>query len=176
MVLARLILLSVTALTVLAFGASTAQAQTTVLDCVLAPGEVTGTAGLDSIFGDITDLGGPLDTDDGTFMFEGDAMCVGLDGPWVAELYSIDAAGTYSNLLCGTGYAEGNAVLTGWRQHYLEFTIDFTAMTGDLRFRSNDFGSGVIEITPNWQSAGGNCITTDVTSFFVDGSFSVVIN
>jgi hypothetical protein len=135
----RLVSLALGALSVLAVAAPAAQAQGTMAAaaCVLAPGSVAGTAGVDSI---ISKLPGLFETDDGAFDFNGNATCAGADvaGPAVVppRTYTIDASGTYNNLLCGTGTANGTAWLTGTGGNttFIEstFGITFAAGTGKL--------------------------------------------
>jgi hypothetical protein len=196
----RLIFLALGALSALAVAAPAAQADTMgVAACVLTPGQVTGTAGVDNIVGDVGDPGGPLDTDDGTFDFDGNATCAGADaaGPAVVApgTYTIAADGTYQNLLCGTGTANGTALLsgTGGNTTAIEstFGLTFAAGTGKLSIVvtggvvqvgastetvQGGEGTGAINIVPNPQAAGGNCVTTDVTSFFVNGAFEASLS
>jgi hypothetical protein len=198
----RLIFVALGALSVLALAAPAAQAQGTlaVASCTLSPGGVTGTAGVDNIVGDVGDPGGPLDTDDGTFDFDGTATCAGADvaGPATVPpgTYTIAADGTYENLLCGTGTANGSATLSATvagnnTRVEADFGLTFAAGTGKLTIvvKANSQvqvgpnieivaggeGSGAINIIPNPQAAGGNCVTTNVTSFFVNGGFETTL-
>lgn len=101
------------------------------VDCVLNPGGVAGTLGVDGVNSVGTDLGqgqayDPLelmDTDPGPFEFSGSAVCAGVDlasehkqqGPETAPptTVAISAKGIYDNLICGTGEAKGYATVTG---------------------------------------------------------------
>jgi hypothetical protein len=185
----RLVSLALGVLSVLAVAAPAAQAQATMaeLGCVLSPGGVTGTAGVDDIVGDVGDPGGPLDTDTGTFDFDGTAACAGTDvggSPAVVlpGTYTIAADGTYENLLCGTGTANGAATLNGGLTSIqASFGVRFVAGVGKMwivvtggTFQGGG-GDGVISIT-NPQAAGGNCITTDMTSFPVNGGFELTLS
>jgi hypothetical protein len=169
---ARLMLLAVTALSVLAFGAPSAHAQDAVGSCVLVPATtIAQISPIASIPSDLTDAPGLLDVGAAGFTFNGDAVCAGIDGSPVAQVYNVNGVGDSANLICGTGTAQGTVALVGGRVHFLDFAISFTAGTGYLTFLPDDVGAGVVELTPT--TTGGNCVTTDVTQFFIQGAFSV---
>ena len=135
--------------------------------------ETGGEDGVNSVMTDMNNGGGlpPLelfDTDPGHFNFSGNAICTGVDNaaednnqtgpevfphptedengqPRVGPVISkIIASGDYDNLVCGTGTANGDAVLRAPDgpdadtlddvQIYAEFGIMFVAGTGELKF------------------------------------------
>jgi hypothetical protein len=181
------------ALILLGMAAPAAHAQVAKMQCVLPPGQVTGTAGVDNalwkVFGP-----DPRATDDGSFAFSGNVHCEGIAQPGgsVGGIYRLNAAGTYQHLYCGTGTANGTAVLErGLTRINSDFGITFAAGTGKLLkvitggWLQGAFsgwpiqggeGSGVIHIIPNPQASGGNCVTTDVTSFFVNGGWEMTVS
>jgi hypothetical protein len=202
----RLVSLMLGALSVLAVATPPAQAQGTMgaISCVTSfrnviifPFQTAGTGGVDDILGDTSDDGGPLDTDDGDFAFNGGVACAGADaaGPAIVGPgpYNISASGTYQNLLCGTGTANGTATLTGDVDDTsidFVFNITFAAGVGELSLTvtggTADLGAttetiqggggrGVISIVPSPED-GGNCVTTDVTQFFVNGGFEATLS
>lgn len=89
-----------------------------------------------------------FDTDPGHFDFSGTAICEGRDvaaegpapdgppnalGPQIIPpgTYNIEAAGDFDNLICGTGTANGDAVIRGpGVQIYTEFAIKFNGGVG----------------------------------------------
>jgi hypothetical protein len=199
----RLIFVALGALSVFAVAAPAAQAQGTMaeLGCVIPPGQVVHTSPpVNNIVNDVLNGGGPLDTGQGGFTFNGSAFCAGADvaGPGLipAGEYNLDATGTYQNLLCGTGTASGTAVLDGTFGNTtlidLTFGVTFAAGTGKLAIAvtggvvqvgantetvQGGEGDGVISIIPNplLTGGGGNCITTDVNEFFINGGFETTL-
>lgn len=193
-----------------------------VAACVLEPASVAGVTA-PGVASGLTDLAGIngwdplnlLDTDNGTFRFSGTAVCGGADvagddatsGPGstglpdiVAGTYKIDAGAAivggfseYSNLICGTGTANGDAVLTNLNAPAAnikaKFGITFAGGVGKLSmviqpggFATGQLGSvnavdggegtGVIDIAP----FNGNCANTDVTGFQVNGAFETSLS
>lgn len=220
---------------------------------------VGGEDGVNNIVFDDLGIGGGwdpvtnlLDTDPGRFTFSGSAVCAGLDaasedgtgpevvGPTVAPgppptaTATIKAAGDFDNLICGTGTANGDAIIEApvpadpgtanpGTLLFTEFGIKFVAGVGQLSFvvdadetapaggtvatgqrptepdrkeanmpmggypaspahshvGDNQIdggeGQGVITITPNElkppPGSAGNCLTTNVTEFIVNGAF-----
>jgi hypothetical protein len=102
--------------------------------------------------------------------------CLGVNasGQVDVETLSVSSTGTYSNIVCGTGSADGTNTgitatslgvpgttnLTGnWTGKNLSYHIDFVAGVGVLRFTdSGTSGGGVVTITAsNPQTDGVNC-------------------
>lgn len=192
--------------------AAPAQADDTmgVAACTLIPGSVAGISnpGVESVLTDgVATL---LDTDSGTFSFSGQAVCAGADvassGGGVAPslaagVYNINTtSGTYNNLICGTGTANGTATLTnapGTPAATINttFAITFAAGVGKLSIVVNSGsidglvgpngntisggeGTGVISILPTQSTPPGSvgCINGDVTGFLVNGAFETTLS
>lgn len=184
-------------------GSAGAQAPITedTLDCVLTGVAGNLTPGVENIADDAPD--GLQDTDSGTYDFGGDAVCAFVDGtdpsPGTLEPTSttgiydgiINSTGTYVNTICGTGTATGdpdgttvefanNGLVEG--PYKAEYNIQFVAGQGvlDITHAENGpgegpetgDGAGEISIEPS----EGNCVTTDVTVFTVQGTFVVTID
>lgn len=153
--------MALVALSVMAIGAPVAQAShdddtMATAECVLDANGVAGTAvggnGVNSVFQDTTwggawDALEQMDTDPGRFNFSGTAQCEGTDraseagnpGPESIPLgqYNIIASGDFDNLICGTGTANGDAVIRGpvgtsppTVQIFTEFGINFIGGVG----------------------------------------------
>jgi len=93
-----------------------------------------------------------------------------------AEACVIAASGTYANMICGTGTADGSATITGTIGVELEnttvnFHIMFTAGVGILTGTAGDgdMAIGVVDIIPS----GGNCVT-GVSQFLASGAAASV--
>ena len=111
------------------------------------------------------------DFEDGTFTFSGAVTCAGNNG---VETGTVDASGTYRNILCGTGNATGNATVSVPSNTVnVGFTIDFVGGNGAIRITSGATGTGDAQLVP---INHGNCVDTDVTDFDVFGGFSAAIN
>jgi len=154
--------------------------------CHLTPGGVDGNATIPAP---------PAMFTSGGFTFSGGATCsiAGVDGPAgtgpatpFAEgplAATITASGTFNNLVCGTGTANGTATVTAGADVIdASFGITFVNGAGHLSIDvtggkdnagadaiSGGNGHGGIDIVPT--NAGG-CLTSPVTSFLVNGSFS----
>src|SRR5688572_6115405 len=124
----RLIPMALGVLSALALMAPAAQADDTfaVAACVLVPGSVDGNTTVPSVQSDALDGGsweppGLLGPETGSFTFSGPAACGGADVAGnagstpdaIVGVYDIDASGSFVNLLCGTGSANGDATLSG---------------------------------------------------------------
>jgi len=180
------------ALSAMAFIVPSAQAQTGVVGAAACVFEgVSGQAapGVENI---VSDLGPDiLDTDSGTFGFTGSATCAGADAnnvpPTVVgpATFELSAGGTYNNVICGTGTANGTANLTNGGDTDINstFGITFAAGVGKISLVvdggtaageavSGGNGDGAVNIIPNGLEGGGNCIDESVTSFVVNGAFS----
>ena len=121
----------------------------------------------------------------GTFTFGGTALtCTLVHGATVAPnvAATINASGSYTNTICGTGVANGTATIsfaanpTGVTTGNATFTINFTGGVGVLqisRFTDNaghtGQGGGQVNIVP----AQGSCTSGGVTAFTVAGGFTV---
>jgi hypothetical protein len=99
----------------------------------------------------------------GNFSFTGTAVCAWDSGtPGVG---TIVANGTYSNLVCGTGTADGTANITvNGTTVTISFHIQFAASAGVATATGNDTGAGVLQISPAPGSTpgtppAGNCVT-----------------
>lgn len=207
-------LISVMGLALVSLLAMNAPAQATGVDdsfgaatCVLQG--VAGSAagpGEDGVNNVLQDLGGDdswdplelLDTDPGSFTFDGDVTCAGVDiaseigsnpevvGPVAAH---VTASGKFNNLICGTGTANGQATLTSdaiKATVNTNFGITFVGGVGYLSIVVNEDapgninndavsggnGNGVIHIAPSV----GNCVTTKVSEFLVDGAFATTLS
>jgi hypothetical protein len=154
-----------------------------------------------------------LDTDGGNFAFtSANLLCAGVDvggatigagegGP--LNPYTINAGtastggvGIYTNLICGTGHAQGTADLFdagGGTNITTSLSVDFHGGVGALAITNfngtidlnhpvlgtanpqdidTGWGSGVVHIAP----AVGNCVNAPVTQFTVDSAFVVTLS
>jgi len=158
--------------------------------------------------GDWVPVGQLLDTDGSQFTFGGDATCAAVDvggntiGVVPTESVHISAKGHFTNLICGTGHADGvaNAVSNAPNNNVdiaTRFGIDFVEGNGvltinhvDGKFQldaplpvgeadpgdqdiDNGIGAGYVNIRPTGVEGEGNCITEDVTAFSVTGAFAI---
>lgn len=120
----------------------------------------------------------------GGFDFSGDATCHLTHGATVAPNVSatITASGTYANIACGTGTAEGDANIvfapnpTGILFGDAHFIIRFASGVGALHITSfldnlghRGQGGGEVTIVP----AQGSCASGGVSAFTVAGGFAV---
>ena len=96
----------------------------------------------------------------GTFSFSGTATC--LKGA-ARQVVGVSANGTYTNLVCGTGTANGVATFTGGPSP-ISFKVNFVLGVGSLTVNGGGKGSGVVDIVP--ANATG-CITKPVTGFTI---------
>ncbi len=119
----------------------------------------------------------------GSFTFGGTATCTVTHGSTVATGNgTINASGSYTNTICGTGSAGGNATIafppnpTGITSATVPFTIIFVAGVGvfqipnyadNLGHKGN--GAGEVTIVP----AQGSCTSGGVTAFTVAGAFAI---
>ena len=118
----------------------------------------------------ITNPGGVLET--GTYTFSGGcAVAVSSDDlPAVSTSCSITSAGSYLNVLCGTGTATGGAtVASSIESATVSYTIVFVAGLGLQVVTSPVGGVGVVSIVPTNATSGG-CVTAAVSSFNVTGA------
>lgn len=155
---------------------------------------------------DPTDL---LDTDGGDFTFQSQTVaCVGVDlggariGATAGADFSINAGGDYTNLICGSGQAQGQAVLTRGANTSVttNFGITFAGGNGALTISSakgnvrldqtnvaqgagdsedvdTGNGGGVVHIAPQANDASGsNCVTNNTRNFLVDAAFDTVLS
>ena len=205
----RIPIVAVGLLAAMALAAPAAQADDTmgVSACVVGPG-VAGQTNVESIQGDLLSGGGwdplqLLDSDTGGFTFSGPATCTGVDvagasgagtlglGPTVVAPTSvtITATGTYDNLICGTGTANGNATLVGGGINLSsQFGLTFVSGAGKLSLVNptgsvgsdtvnGGEGTGVIQIIPTGSAAGTvACGNGNVTSFTVLGGFEATLS
>jgi hypothetical protein len=104
----------------------------------------------------------------GNFSFSGSGTCAGQLGTGAV---SISASGTYNNIQCGTGTAQGVATVSGAVNTTLGFTITFAAGQGVLTVTSGGTGGGNVHIVPNV----GGCVTGPATSFTVAGTIAGAI-
>ncbi len=126
---------------------------------------------------------GSTDTETGQFTFNGGVTCAGNDrgnpvNP-TAETGSVSASGNYSNILCGTGRAEGDATVTlpsGTVQAH--FVIDFTGGNGVITItaavRSTGETGGTGRGDAQLRPASGNCVNQSVSAFQVVGGFTTI--
>lgn len=146
-----------------------------------------------------------LDTDGGKFTFDGSATCAGADaggntvGAVPPTTVALRAEGHFTNLICGTGQADGWATaVAGNVSLATRFGILFAGGHGKLDINhadgwvglsgpgtigpagkqdiDNGNGNGYVNIKPTGNAADGNCVTTDVTSFSVTGAFGLVMS
>ena len=78
------------------------------------------------------------------------------DGTPEAGLCGISSSGSYTNIVCGTGTATGNAGITGPEPYSINYTITFVAGLGVLVGSGGDTDGGpsgpavgVVDIAPN---------------------------
>jgi hypothetical protein len=94
---------------------------------------------------------------------------------------TITSAGTYQNLVCGTGTVDGDATVSGTpaaeSPFKVVYDIDFVAGVGVLEIRSGShadgtgaLGGGYVLLT---QLPGENCATTGATGFNLSGGMSI---
>lgn len=106
----------------------------------------------------------------GTFAFSGGANCSVNGG--APEAGTIDAQGSYTNVVCGTGTATGTATIaTPSATVNVSFTITFAAGNGALQGTGSTTGAGYVNIRPHVPGGTGtppNC----VTQFDVAGAFA----
>jgi len=177
----------------LAFAAPAAQAQDDsagLVTCVFS-GVASNTPKNDiasDLLEDVSQLS--VDTESGTFNFSGSANCSGADiagsstPVGAAQTYTLTAAGSFTSLYCGTGTANGTANLFQNPDTNLDlsFGITFAAGQGSMGVivdggvwegQSVDGGNGdgAVSILPQ----NGNCVTTDTSSFTVNGAFATTI-
>jgi hypothetical protein len=79
----------------------------------------------------------------------------------VKQIVGVSSSGTYTNLICGTGTAVGNATFTGGPSP-IAYKVTFVAGVGSLSVTGGGSGSGVADITP---SNTGGCVNKPVTGF-----------
>ena len=181
----RLVSAMLGALAATAFIAPAAQAEPhpddtmAVLSCVLVG--LSGNAAVDSVEKDLAvsptpnDGGAPgwlLDTDSGTFTFGGTATCAAVDvasrtpytanGGWAVgagNAFPVTAAGTYNNLICGTGTANGTANIKGPANLLAAGNVGDGQTDVDTSFGIT-FAAGVgalsIVVSPGADGTGGN--------------------
>ena len=134
----------------------------------------------------ITNPNGPTGGS-GTYTFGGRALnCTYVNtatGAVINSGASINSAGSFSNLVCSTGTADGNPAAGGTTFNFddpripdvtqASYHIQFVGGQGALTISSVNgsgaTGGGYVKITP----AVGNCVTQDVTAFDVAGSFTI---
>lgn len=118
----------------------------------------------------------------GSFTFGGSATCVVSHGSTTATVSAnISASGSYTNIICGTGEARGNATITFGPGSPVpsasaSFVINFQAGVGALRITvfvdasgHSGGGGGQVTIVPT----GGSCTAEPgVTQFTVAGGFT----
>ena len=112
--------------------------------------------------------------DQGGFTFGGNTIaCTGVDSDGKSfSASAIASSGTYNNVVCGTGNAEGTANIGNIAT--VAYTIDFANGEGTLRAAVTlsdgvtATAAGTVSIVPNV----GGCVTGPATSFTVLGSAS----
>lgn len=94
----------------------------------------------------------------GSFAFSGSATC--LKGA-ARQVVGVNASGTYTNLICGTGSAQGTASFSGGPSP-INFKVSFVGGLGSLTVNGGGKGNGVVSIVP---TNGTGCINKPVTGF-----------
>jgi hypothetical protein len=122
----------------------------------------------DGLAGNISPGVGVTPFFNGQYTFSGDADCT-IDATQVRA--HIDSAGTFINVVCGTGLVQGSATVTapGFDAITADYTIAFDATVGELAITGGDVagGGGAVQILPKT----GDCIS-GVTEFTVTGAFA----
>jgi len=193
----RLVTMALGALSAMAFIVPSAQAQGVVGAAACVFEGVSGQAapGVENIVSDLGPAPDILDTDSGTFGFTGSATCAGADAndvpPTVVgpATFDLSAGGTYNNVICGTGTANGTANLTDGGSTNIDYTFGIMFANGvglkslvvdggTFAWKTVDGGAGqgVVHIVPNVFGGGGNCIDESVTSFVVNGSYGIFVS
>ena len=104
----------------------------------------------------------------GTFAFQGPATCSVNGG--APQSGNINASGSYSNIVCGTGSATGTATITaGSTSVTIAFTINFAGGQGVARGTGATTGAGYVGIRPATDGIGSP--PACVTKFDVVGAF-----
>jgi hypothetical protein len=120
------------------------------------------------------------DSETGTFTYSGNVTCAGNDnGTPRQESGPITASGTYNNMLCGTGSAQGSSTVTlPSGTVNAQFVIQFRGGNGTIDITSavrnngeTGTGAGDAQLRP----VDGNCATTTVNTFQVLGGFAVTL-
>lgn len=209
----RIPILAVGLLAAMALAAPSAQADDTfgVSACVVGPG-VAGQTNVENIGSDIQPGGAGggawdpidlLDVDTGGFQFSGPATCTGVDvagatGPSVVAptAVTITATGSYDNIICGTGTANGTGTLVGGGINLTApFGLTFVAGAGKLSLNNitgnvgaddvnGGEGTGYIQIIPTGNNGTSSvpplpaesCLTSNTTAFTVLGGFEATLS
>lgn len=135
----------------------------------------------------------PLAT--GGFQFNGSGTCalVDTDATVGVGTANIGAAGNFTNVVCGTGLAQGHGTITpastlagsfaGHSAASSDFTIAFVAGNGAMAMTNASDGDGIlptgvgagyVNIVPDALNGGGDCVLNDVSRFQVTGAFTAV--
>ena len=126
-----------------------------------------GTAATCALEGQTTSLTPPVQFMNGTgsYSFSGQAACQIQGSP---GLHALTSSGTYSNIVCGTGTADGTATIDGFgtRAYHIQFVSGVGLVT------VNGAPAGHVTIIPTAFGAPGQ-LNDCVTQFTVAGSFSV---
>lgn len=102
----------------------------------------------------------------GSFTFAS-KTCEAVDTDHGPQACTITASGTYTNIVCGTGTANGTATVTSAGEtETISFSITFVGGQGKLTGTTSDgdAANGYVNITPT----GGNC-ASGVTQFTASG-------
>lgn len=191
MTLKRNMLRSLLALSALMLvGPAAAQASTDSYSCTVDGATGSLTPAIKDIPSDAADTGGLLDTEPGEYTFNGGGTCTKNAG--VPYDVSIESAGVYANVVCGTGTATADVlantkVVGNGETVNATYHINFREGVGDLTVthavssthgHSGPTGSGigVIDIVPD-PADGSSCTASGgVKTFLVNGSFTADIH
>jgi hypothetical protein len=186
----KLVVLALAAIGAASLAAAPSASAAANVECAFTGLAGNITPGVPAILGPNGPLGGA-----GTYTFEGEATCSGVDAAGNAVTPSpnnttIKSSGAFTNTACGTGTAIGNAATRAVGAPppgtYVDFhqagIQDITQVSYSIQFVG---GNGALTVTKANNKAAngggevtiiphdGDCVLNDVRSFDVAGGFSV---